>query len=188
MGCTLKVGRDCIKCSQASVFGSTIEPKITCRSTDYTCYNLYKSDGRTCAAYCKGYKPLKNGEKNRLGEIKCSDILSKLEFGKEDNIEIILHSTKTNQDFTYRIKRKEKTGKSSSNNKYVYFVSIQQGHEFEFAGTLWKDTNIPEYNITTGDKSTIAHDSVETRSLLFVLNKVLRGEQVQFCEVYEIRH
>lgn len=105
-----------------------------------------------------------------------------LEFMLAGRSEFTLHSTKTGQDFRLRIDRSE----SRNDSNYVYFVNDISSKERVYAGLLFFDSNLGEFQFRQGVKGKMSEKSLLVRSLLFVLNKLERGETVQHLEVYHV--
>lgn len=183
MKINLNNSRDCKNCAYSEVYGDNDSPKITCNSTDSIHYNLFKKDGRFCATYCKGYKERssKNVEEVRRGLIQLDRALMYMLAGKS---EFILHSSKTNQDFTYRLTRKTSKDSKEGDNKYIYFLNVKMGHQWVYAGVLWFDLENGNYRFAKGQKGQIDASDINIRSLLFVMNKLQINQIPMYCSVF----
>lgn len=176
----LNNSKDCKNCQKAEVYGDNDSPRITCTSTDLVHYKLFEKDGRYCASYCTGYKERENRdvETSRSGMISLNKALEYMLAGKS---EFVLHSSKTNQDFTYRLTRKES---EKDENKYIYFLNVKMGHQWLYAGVLWYDDNTNSYKFAQGRSGKIEASDINIKSLLFVMNK-LQLEQIPLhCTVF----
>lgn len=101
-----------------------------------------------------------------------------LEFMLAGKAEFTLLSLKTGAHISYKIIRKESI---NANSDYVYFVNVLGKNEM-YAGTLiYKDN---EYRFYKGKKGNYSADSIEIKSLLFVLNKFTKGKYNLNLEVY----
>lgn len=183
MRINLSNSKDCKNCERSEVYGDNNSPNITCNSTDSIHYNLFKKDGRFCATYCKGYKERENKDVTiaRQGMIELSRALPYMLAGKS---EFVMHSSKTNQDFTYRLTRKESKDSTDDNNKYIYFLNIKMGHDWVYAGVLWYDYNTNTYKFATGKSGKVEPSDLNVRSLLFVMNKLQINEIPQYCTIF----
>lgn len=116
----------------------------------------------------------------------CGRILNQedaLKFMLGGKSEFVLHSTKTNEDFKYYVTRKD----SSINNlDYVYFVSIMDGNSKTYAGHVWYDKDKNSFFFSQGNKGNVSEKNLHIRSLIFVLNKMMRGEHVGNLEVFHV--
>lgn len=173
----LKSIKDCANCSYSITYGSPDCLDVICNCDDVLAKNLFDRDGRYCAGSCNMYNAI---EKSPDGRIEQSKALQFILAGKS---EFILHSTKTNEDFKFQIVKKDST---NSKYKYVYFLNVISGHEKIYAGHLFfnEDTRMFEFN--QGKKGKVAANELNIRSLLFVLNKLIRCEHVGNLEVFHV--
>ena len=180
MKLNLNKSKDCINCVNAEVYGDRQSPKITCTSSDSLHYSLLEKDGRYCAAYCKGYSEIHDTNENsiRKGNISLEHALKFMLAGKS---EFVMHSTKTNQDFTFRITRKISKDDAE---KFVYFVNAKMGAFWQYAGLMWYEDKEDKYKYAQGKNGKVEADNLTIRSLLFVINKLHREEIPLHLEVY----
>ena len=180
MKLNLNCTKDCINCARAEVYGDSISPNVTCTSSDSLHYKLFDKDGRFCAAYCKGYKERDAKEECilRKGSI---DLKIALKFMLAGKSEFVMHSNKTNQDFTYRLNRKIS---QEDKDKFIYFVSTKMGTTWEYAGILWYDDKQDQYRFAQGKKGQVDASNIYIRSLIFVLNKLHKGGIPEHLTVY----
>lgn len=169
--------KDCSKCINSLVYGNSDDMTIQCISDDYKANELFNKDGRCCARYCSGFV---QSSKSRSGQINQHDALNFLLAGNSD---FILHSTKTNEDFRFMLAVQES---KDNKNKYIYFVNIIKARDKIYCGIIWFDDKSGEFKYAQGNKGKIPGTSVEIRSLLFVLNKLYLGIEVNFLEIYSI--
>jgi hypothetical protein len=177
MGSLISNIKDCAKCRKSLSFCTSDNLEIVCNSEDALHNRLFYKDGRYCANRCDGYEPV---DKSRDGKIEQDKALAFMLAGKS---EFILHSTKTGDDFKFKITKKE-SNKKDSEEEFVYFVNILHGSESTYAGHMRfnKNTNMFEY--FKGQKGKIEPKDLAIRSLIFVLNKLMRNEIVGNLEVY----
>ena len=175
----LRNSKTCKTCTNAIMYGNSGNSSIQCNAIDYTYKNNFRQDKEFCAVYCKGYS---RGEASRLGKLKQDNMI---EFMISGNAEFILHSTKTNDDFRYELKS-TKSNIKNNGDKTIYFVTITYGTDRIYAGTLLFNDVLNEFQFSTGEKGKISADKVEIRSLLFVLNRLINKQTVQFLEMYHV--
>lgn len=170
--------KDCINCSNATVYGSADSPSVECNSDDYVYYNNFKREGRRSAISCKGYCESKRiGRQGNITQDKA------LEFMLAGKAEFILHSTKTNDDFKFELTKKESR---EDKDKFIYFLNVLNGYEKTYAGVVWFDNKTQEFKFSQGKKGNISPTEISIRSLMFVLNKLLRKEIVQYLDVFHV--
>lgn len=179
MGISLVNRKDCRNCINASICGlDGSGMTIECNSTDSLHYNLFKSKGRYAAENCSGYRESKDESSRRIGNVELNKALPYMLAGKS---EFVLHSTKTNQDFCYRLNKKEKIDKE---NEYIYFLNIKQGRDWKYAGVIWFKNEENKFYFSKGAKGEIDSNNLDVKSLVFVLNKLQQGLEPQYCLVY----
>ena len=179
MGITIKNTKDCKDCIHAEVYGSIEDPCINCMSTDSTNYTNFERDGRFCATYCKGYK--KSNNINRQGNIDIKIALNYMLAGKS---EFILHSTKTNQDFLYKLTKKESLGSKEDDKKYIYFLNVKLSNNYLYAGVIWFDTNENIFKFSKGKNGNLDANDINIRSLLFIMNKLYTNDVPETCLIF----
>ena len=115
---------------------------------------------------------------DNIGNISLDRALPYILAGKS---EFILHSSKTGQDFGYRLTRKE-----SKNNpdEFIYFLNIKDGHEWVYAGVLWYDSSSNIYKFGKGKSGNIDANDLNVKSLLFVMSKLQNGDTPLYCSVF----
>lgn len=177
MRINLNASKDCMKCDKAEVYGDKQSPNITCTSPDSLHYKLFEKDGRYCAAYCKGYKEAEE-DSIRQGNISLDNALKFMLAGKS---EFVMHSTKTNQDFTYRLTRKVS---KDDDTKFIYFVNAKMGAFWQYAGLMWYDEESEQYKYAQGKNGKVEASNLTIKSLLFVINKLHRNEIPLHLEVF----
>jgi hypothetical protein len=169
--------KDCRNCSNSLVYGSPDDPTVECSSNDYVHQKCFIEGGRYCAGRCPGYTAVAKSADGRIEQNLA------LRFILAGNSEFILHSTKTNEDFKYKIKKKESL---ANENSFVYFVSIIKGHDSIYAGHLTFDESDNTFKFKQGNKGQIQANDLTIRSLVFVLNKLIRNETVGNLEVFHV--
>lgn len=165
--------KDCAKCINSIIYGNKDNYIIRCTSDNYDSKNLFEKDDRYCASYCKEYK---QSTKKRSGIIKQENAI---EFILAGNSEFILHSTKTNDDFRFLITANDR-------KEVLYFVNMIIGSQKIYAGYIKLNKETQEFDFKQGEKGKIQGNELSIRSLLFVLNKLNKGETVGNLEVYHV--
>ena len=169
--------KDCAKCANSIVYGSKDNCTIHCTSLNSIIQDNFKENGRFCAAYCEGYI---KADKHRSGII---DEKYALEFMLAGKSEFIMHSTKTEDDFRFRL-RAEKA--NFDDKKIIYFINSIKGNEDIYCGILYFDDKNNEFKFSQGNKGKMTDQSVDIRSLLFVINKLYNKEAVGSLETYNV--
>lgn len=169
--------KECSKCANSLVYGTSDNKTIQCISDNYIAKELFSKDGRSCAKFCRCFTPSK---KERSGKIE-QDIA--LKFILAGNSDFILHSTKTNDDFRFILNIKECKDKPGS---FIYFVNIVKANDTIYCGLIWFDKDIKEFKYAQGKRGRLHGTSIEIRSLLFVLNKLYNNDTVNNLEVYSL--
>lgn len=169
--------KDCSKCINSLVYGNKDNCTIKCTSSDYTTEELFNREGRYCASYCKCFKA---GDKKRSGIIEQKHGLRFLMAGNSD---FILHSTKTGDDFRFILSIQESINK---NDSMIWYVNMIKASERIYCGIIYYDTNSKEFKYTQGEKGKIASTSVDIRSLLFIVNKLIDSNTVNNLEIYSL--
>lgn len=171
--------KDCIKCMYSLVYGNKESYTVKCTSDDYEIQKLFAEDNRYCAPFCRCYKPVSKKRDGTINQDKA------MQFVTAGNSEFIMHSTKTNDDFRFII-NKQLSNNKSNEDKYIYFVNIIRGNTKEYCGVMWIDKDTDKFTYSQGKNGKVAADSIEIRSLLFVLNKLYAKENVENLELYSI--
>lgn len=169
--------KTCKSCINALAYGSKGNMKVKCGSPNYTYQNNFHADKEFCAGWCEGYK---RGELRRCGEILQVDAL---EFILGGQSEFVLHSTKTNEDFSYELKATDST-LAEHEGKTIFFLTITYNHERIYAGTVWFNSTTKLFEFKQGEKGKIANNNIALRSLLYVLNKLYTKDAVQYLIIY----
>ena len=166
--------QDCKNCTHSVTYGDLVH----CNSDNYSDKEFFIRNGRYCAGNCKSF--VKNTNDEQSGLIKQSDAISFMLAGKA---EFVLHSTKTNEDFKFLITRRES---NSNKEEYVYFVNIVLAREKIYAGHIRFDTNTEEFIFTQGNKGQSSPKDRNVRTLMYVLNKLIRYESIDTLRVYHV--
>lgn len=77
-------------------------------------------------------------------------------------IEFVFHSTKTGEDFRYRL-----TDKGD-----VHFVEVYEQDKYVYAGTIRQNDNDKRYRFYKGKTGTLEPSDVRIRSLVFVMDSL----------------
>lgn len=169
--------KDCKNCENSIVIGNKEAPIVKCNSMDYTTSKLFRDNGRYFAGQCKSYIET---TKQRTGAISQDRAL---EFLLAGNSNFILYSTKTKEDYQFElIKQQSRDNKE----KYIYFVSLVKPNEKIYAGIVIFDKEDNEYKFKQGQNGNIPSNELSIRSLIFVMNKLYKGENVGNLEVYHV--
>lgn len=160
--------KNCKTCSNAKVVGTFDKLNVTCKSNDYVHKNNFKKNGDNCAGRCSGYNDI---GKHRDGLIENNKFIDFVNGGKA---EFILHSTKTNADFAFLIKKTENS---------EYNVSVIRAHGYFLVGSIKLNEEDNKYSYKQIDKTYLS-DNIDIRSLLYVFNKLSKNEDIQYLEIY----
>lgn len=115
-----------------------------------------------------------------IGKIEQDKALQFILAGK---CEFVLHSTKTGEDFKFAMTKQQT---KEDENKYIYFLNTMHGYEKTYAGVVWFDDKAQEFKFSQGKKGQIDNKNLSIRSLIFVLNKLLKEETVQYLDVFHV--
>lgn len=113
-----------------------------------------------------------------MGRIEQNKALQFILAGK---CEFILHSTKTNEDFKFEMTKQQT---KENENKFIYFLNTLHGYDKTYAGVIWFNDKTQEFQFSQGKKGQVASKELNIRSLIFVLNKLLKNETVQYLDVF----
>lgn len=169
--------KDCKNCIYSVTMGSLEQLDVKCDSSNGDAQKFFKENGRYCAINCKYYK---EGIKLRQGIIKQEDGFRFITAGKS---ELILHSTKTNEDFRFKLTRQID---DNDIEKELYFVNLIKTSENIYAGILVKNKDENKYEFKQGKKGNIPSNEISIRSLVFVINQLYKGEKVNKLEIYHV--
>lgn len=178
--------KNCAQCKLATVYGSNDNLEVSCNSDDFVHKRAFQQYERNAANFCDGYqeKPKNNNDSGtvdyRAGFIAQDKAFEFMLAGKS---EFILHSTKTNEDFKFKLDKKDSKYNAG---EFIYFVSLKVGRIDQYAGVMWFNSNTSEFNFKEKVDGPVKASSVEIRSLLFVLNKLYKEDTVQYLEVYHV--
>lgn len=172
----LKGLKDCAKCQYSIAYGSKDSPDVKCNSFMDDAKLIFREEGRYCAGRCKHFK---NRGNSRSGYI----IDNIIEFMLGGESEFILHSTKTNEDYQYKLRKVESHIKDI---EYLYYLNIKYADKDEYAGTIYYDSKQQVFKFSQGEKGKINSNDISVKSLVFVLNKLINKEQVQHLEFLHI--
>lgn len=164
--------KDCSQCMHALVYGSSDNKTIECVSNNPESLKLFEDNDRCSAIYCKDFIPCKV---KRSGSMDQNQMLK---FMLAGDSEFILNSTKTGDDFRFKLKRADK------NN--MFFVNLVKASQKIYCGTMWFDKKTKEFKYSQGKKGNVSGNSVDIRSLLFIVNKLYNEQLVTNLEAYSI--
>lgn len=168
--------KDCSKCINSLVYGSDGNYTIKCISDNYDAKELFNTDGKFCAANCNYYV---ESDKVRSGTMSQDSALNFMLSGQS---EFILHSSKTNEDFRFRLNIK----KSDSYDNYIILVNSIMASEIEYCGIIIFDKDSETFLYKQGKNGKEAPSSIKIRSLIFILNKLYRNETVKNLVMYNV--
>ena len=156
--------KTCKSCLNCITFGSEATSKSECNSKDYIHQNNFKEDGICAASYCNGYTAGSCSNKFKMNN---EYILRYIRGGKA---EFVLHSTKTNEDFTYITEKQSNVTNTSW--KELYYLNIIQDNTKKYAGILVRDNITSKYKFMQGKKGECDGSEIDIRSLVYVMNKL----------------
>lgn len=169
--------KDCSKCNKSLVFGNKDKCKVLCTCEDSQVKEIFETDGRYCAAYCRFYEKALSKRDGKINEDNA------LEFMLAGQSEFIMHSTKTGDDFRFILNVKKST---SNETQLIIFANLIKANERIYCGLIYFNKSSQKFEFNQGDKGKISSQSVDIRSLLFVLNKLYSKEHVENLELYHI--
>lgn len=176
----------CSTCINLSKTPTSAGLMAKCISSDKNCSELFNKKGILAAKRCKGYKcrnisdeDYDDVEVTSNIQIELDEALDELLSGK---CKFILHSTKTNDDFIYRIDKKELT----TGNGYIYFVHIMEEDKFVYAGNILFIDKSKTYSYRQGKNGNYEASDVKIKSLVFVLNNLERQNYDMKLQVFKI--
>ena len=165
--------KDCSKCIYSTSYGSKDSPRVDCKSSNYDVRQHFKEYGRYCASRCAYFK-----EKGILRDGFVMDNYMDVMLG--GNSSFILHSTKTEQDFEYKI---QKVTSNIDDVDYLYYLTIRFADDEVYAGTIYFDNRWSKFKFSQGSRGKVESSDISIKSLLHVLNKLYNGEEVQYLEI-----
>lgn len=171
-----KKNKDCSKCKYSTSYGSSDSPNIECNSTNYDIRKQFKINGKYYASKCDEFE-----EKGSIRDGFILDNYNQVILGGKGHF--ILHSTKTNQDFEYKLTRVDSNIKDI---KYLYYLYIKFGEQEIYAGTVYYSNNEQEFKFSEGEKGNVDSNDISLRSLMFVLNKILKNKDIQYLELLHV--
>ena len=157
---------NCTKCSQAIIkYGST-----KCGSVNETYNNLFKHKGIEAATVCPGFKRVV------IGDYSDITLDRALRFMLAGNAEFKLISGKTGREIYYKIVKRA-TYDSSKGNEFIYWVNAGNNAESkQFIGTVYFNNQKSQFEFSRGNLGVGYSDSIEVKSILYVLNKLYSGK------------
>ena len=165
--------KECGKCKSSIMYGDTLK----CNSLNYDCRNKFKEEGGYYACKCPEYR---EGKQQRAGIIKQGKELRFILAGKS---EFILHSTKTGEDFRFKL---IKQISKDDDTKCIYFLNKVLANESIYAGIIIYNEDTGLYDFKQGKNGNVSSLDIGIRSLVFVINKLNKGEAVGNLEVYHV--
>lgn len=178
--------KNCAQCKLATVYGSNDSLEVSCNSDDFVHKKAFQQYERNAANFCDGYQERQKNNNDsstlsyRAGFIAQDKAFKFMLAGKS---EFILHSTKTNGDFKFKLDKKDSKYNAG---EFVYFVFLKMGRTDQYAGVMRFNPNSSEFEFKEKDGGPVKANSIEIRSLMFVINKLYREEAVQYLEVYHV--
>ena len=170
-----------------NVIAGALIPK--CTSVDTKTREQFSIKGSLAAKKCKHYKcrPITGDEdiaviKSDGKQNKQLDLVTALDVLVGGDCKFILHSTKTNGDFTYRIEKKAmQDGKG-----FIYFVSVEVDGKFNYAGNMTLSITDKNFSYRRGKNGTLEANDLKIKSLLYVLNNLSHEMYDMKLEIYQI--
>ena len=165
--------KDCSKCKHSISYGSKDSPTVKCNSENYDVRRQFEINGKHYASRCASYE--------EKGSVRDGFILDNyMDVILGGNSDFVLHSTKTNQDFEYRLKRVDSIIEGID---YLYYLNVKYGILDVYAGSIYYDNKEQEFKFSQGDNGKVDETDLSVRSLLFVLNKLVDKREVQYLEL-----
>lgn len=137
--------------------------------------DFLKQHGQATALKCEWYRFGHNSKHYIIPQNRA------LDFMLAGHCEFVLHSTKTNEDFQFELNKPKK-----HSSRDIYYVEEIKGILKNYAGYITLDDRTGLYDFECGARGTLEPGSIEIRSLLFVLNKLLKNQPVMNLEVYHV--
>lgn len=177
---------NCSTCINLSKTPTSVGLTAKCTSSDKKCSELFNKKGTLAAKKCNGYKYRNTGDEEDDDieitsniQLEIDEALDELLSGK---CKFILHSTKTNDDFIYRIDKKElTTGKG-----YIYFIHIMEDGKFVYAGNITFMDKSKTYSYRQGKNGNYEASDVKIKSLIFVLNNLEKQNYEMKLQIFKI--
>lgn len=172
----LNLTNKCNTCKNSILFGNNGNiDAVICNSINTSDRKNFNEHGTKYGDFCVSYEyeARKIVRKCRIEQSTALEVLL------AGNSEFILHSTKTNEDFRFKLCKQKKKDNA---NEFIYFVNYWLNGEYVYAGLLWFTES--EAKFSTGKNGKMPANSKEIKSLLFVINKLFNQETVQFLEIY----
>jgi hypothetical protein len=169
--------KECSKCANSIVYGSTDNKTVHCKSLNSKTQELFKENGICSAAFCPEFIKC---NKNRSGLINQKDALR---FMLSGNAEFIMHSTINDSDYRYILKAEKA---NYDDKKLIYFVNMIKGSDKIYCGVLYIDDKTNEFKFSQGTKGELTQESVDIRSLLFVLNNLMINKNINGLKLYSV--
>lgn len=179
---------DCNTCINLSKTPSISGMTCKCSSVYVKHRELFSKIGSKAAKKCSGYK----GREYNTEDIDAEDIKENLSslIEMEDALELLLggdnkfifHSTKTNEDFWYRITKKE----LSDGKNYIYFIHLMNNDKEVYAGNITYLNSSNTYNYRQGKAGTVESSDIRIKSLLFVLNNLNNKNYEMKLQIFKI--
>lgn len=179
MGIKLNKIVTCVDCARAMVDMSDGLAHVSCASDEAAHRALFGAEGKNCAGNCGGFKHL---SKQAGGKIQLKDGLRYMLAGKS---EFTMLSLKTGERFRYKLTKKEaREKKADGSSDYIYYLNSFDGGEFKYAGVIFYDGVNNIFKFGKGAKGMLSPTHINIRSLLFVMNKLNNGLDVDTLELY----
>lgn len=112
-----------------------------------------------------------------------------LDFLMQDWVQVVLHSTKNHKDYCYRLqvpsncRGAQNDGVKLGIRRFVNYYT--EDGKWNFLGTIYYTEEKNEFRFKSGNTGDGDPSSIEVKSILFVLNKLVKKEYDLKLEVYK---
>lgn len=176
-------GKNCKDCKYSVIYKGG---NIYCENVEKYIREQFKKGTGYAARECIRYTEEAN--KEYAGRIKQLDALK---FMLAGNSEFVLYSDKTKEDYGYKLeamkKQEDKRANEEQNlldNNYFVHVVVKDG--YVYAGYIRYNSNKGCFEFIQGDKGKYNERDMLIRSLLMVLNRLVKGEYIEHLAVYHM--
>lgn len=138
-----------------------------CTNNSVDIQKHFQSEGVTYALQCRDFTnskiPLKNQMSNRRA----------LGFILAGISEFLVESGKTGRQFIYKVEKKN----NQDNTIYWVYIKDNSGY-LRYMGTMYLESSTDTFCFARGKKGTTSRDSVEVKSLLYIINNLRANKEI----------
>ena len=172
---------DLIDCSCCANFENG-----TCTSGSQNVRQLFKLSGKSAAITCSDFT---NEKKTVSSGVISND--KALEFMLAGCSEFIMKSGKTGHKLRYKLDKKLSTQMKNSDGSlggdYIYWLNTAESNgTFVYAGVLFFDNKTKQFKFGKGARGNLNYNDVRVKSILYVLNRLYKGETSVNVEIYHV--